>query len=69
MNKEEFREELKKKRKEQSTTLINQKSEKIHHNLFSCSLYTESSSILFYVSFNSEVNTHSLIKKQLMENK
>lgn len=69
MNKEEVRRQLKKTREEKTELFVNQKTEKIHSTLYSFSLYNQSSSILFYISFNNEVNTHPLIKKALSQNK
>ena len=44
---------------------ISEKSNKIKNNLFNLDSYKKSKAIMFFVSFNSEVNTHEMIKEAL----
>lgn len=44
---------------------ILEKNEKIHDNLFGLEQYKNSKTIMFFVSFNSEVDTHGMIKDAL----
>ncbi|MBI2656341.1 5-formyltetrahydrofolate cyclo-ligase [Candidatus Woesearchaeota archaeon] len=46
---------------------IAQKSRQIEKNLFNLEKYKKSKAVMFFVSFNSEVNTHDMIKKSLKE--
>ena len=41
------------------------KSKKIRNNLFNLEQYKKSKTIMFFVSFNSEVDTHDMIKESL----
>lgn len=43
------------------------KSRKIENNLFNLEYYKKSEIIMFFVSFNNEVNTHDMIKKSLKD--
>ncbi|RLF34242.1 MAG: 5-formyltetrahydrofolate cyclo-ligase [Thermoplasmata archaeon] len=45
------------------------KSRKIEHKLFSLKEFKNSSTILFYVSYNNEVYTHDMIKKCIASDK
>lgn len=44
---------------------IIEKSRKIHDKLFNLEQYKKSKTVMFFVSFNSEVNTHDMIKGAL----
>lgn len=44
---------------------ISEKSNKIRNNLFNLDSYKKSKTIMFFVSFNSEVDTHHMIKEAL----
>ncbi len=44
---------------------IIEKSRKIKNNLFNLEHYKKSKTIMFFVSFNTEVNTHEMIKEAL----
>ena len=48
---------------------ITEKSKKIENNLFNLSQFKKSKLAMFFVSFNSEVNTHEMIKKSLQNKK
>ncbi len=60
--KELLRKELKDKRKRLSNRNIIEKSNKIKKQLFSLPGFKHASTILFYVSYDNEVNTHQMIK-------
>ena len=53
------------KRNSLSKDEISEKSNKIKNNLFNLDSYKKSKAIMFFVSFNSEVNTHDMIKEAL----
>lgn len=63
-----FRQEILKKRKLLSGMEVKKRSEQIINNLTKLSEYKKARSVLFYVSFNNEVETHDIIKRTL-ENK
>src|SRR3989344_6282983 len=44
---------------------ILEKSKKIYDNLFSLEQYQKSKTVMLFVSFNSEVNTHEMIREAL----
>lgn len=69
MNKKDLRNHLICLRKQKSKQFIFKKSEKISENLNRIEEFQNASHILFYVSFNGEVHTHTLIKKALSSNK
>ena len=53
------------KRKTLSKEEVKEKNARVKENLFSMSEFKKAKNILFYVSFNSEVNTHEMIKELL----
>ena len=53
------------KRNSLSKEEILEKSNQIKNKLFSLDSYKKSKTIMFFVSFNSEVNTHDMIKESL----
>ena len=63
--KTKIKESILEKRNSTSIEEILEKSKKIEENLFNLEQYMKSRSIMFFVSFNSEVNTHGMIKKNL----
>ena len=58
-----LRKELINKRKKLSKLDVNNKSRLIEKTLFNLDEFKNSNNILFYVSYNNEVNTHDMIKK------
>lgn len=64
--KSKIRNQLLKKRSTLSTTEVKQKSEIILTKLEELPEFKKAKNILTYVSFNNEVDTHSLIKKYLI---
>ena len=67
--KKTLREEFLKKRKELSDLEIQKKSKQIEHRLFSLPWYQNAKTILFYVSYDNEVNTHDMIKDSFTKGK
>ena len=65
MEKQELRKEFLKKRKKFSIDNVVHLSKKINSNLKILKEYVNANSILFYVSFGNEVDTHELIKKAI----
>jgi len=63
--KEILRKEIKEKRKKQSKEEQRKKSKEIKEKLFNLKEYKEAKTILIYVSYNSEVFTHEMIKEAL----
>ncbi|MAG91630.1 5-formyltetrahydrofolate cyclo-ligase [Candidatus Woesearchaeota archaeon] len=63
--KNNLKEKILAKRNSLSKDEITEKSRKIEEKLFSLEQYNNSKTIMFFVSFNSEVNTHEMIKKTL----
>lgn len=57
-----------KKRNDMSKSELIEKSNKIKKNIFEMEEYRKAKTILFYVSYGSEVNTHDMIK-ECMSNK
>ena len=53
------------KRNSLSKEEILEKSEQIKYNLFNLEQYKKSKTVMFFVSFNSEVHTHEMIKEAL----
>ncbi len=64
-DKEEIRNEIIRKRNELSKGEIAKKSQIIGEKLFSLSAFVKARTILFYVSFRNEVETHLLIERSL----
>ena len=60
--KKQIKEAILEKRNSLSKQEIIEKSKKIEKNLFALEQYIKSKSVMFFVSFNSEVNTHEMIK-------
>ena len=60
-----LKETLLEKRNYLSKEEIIEKSRKIKSNLFNLESYKKSKTAMFFVSFNSEVDTHSMIKESL----
>ncbi|MBT3465202.1 5-formyltetrahydrofolate cyclo-ligase, partial [archaeon] len=69
MEKQELRKEFLKKRKKFSIDNVVHLSKKINSNLKILKEYVNANSILFYVSFGNEVDTHELIKKAILDGK
>lgn len=67
--KKTLREQILTKRKALTPSEIENKSNQIQHHLFSSPWYRSAQNILFYVSFNNEVDTHGMIKKALQNGK
>ncbi|MDP3765419.1 MAG: 5-formyltetrahydrofolate cyclo-ligase [Nanoarchaeota archaeon] len=63
--KNQLKELILKKRKSLPKEEIIEKSKKIENNLFNLKQYKNSKTIVFFVSFNSEVHTHEMIRKSL----
>ena len=59
--KEELRKEIKEKRKKLSKEENRKKSKEIKERLFSLNEFKEAETVLFYISYNSEVFTHDMI--------
>ena len=66
--KQTLKSEISEKRKALSKEEIKGKSSKIKENLYSLEEFKKAKNILFYVSFNDEVDTHEIIK-ELLANK
>mgnify|MGYP001353627139 FL=1 len=66
--KQTLKSEIFEKRKALSKEEIKEKSNKIKEKLFSLPEFKDAKNILFYVSFNDEVDTHEIIK-ELLANK
>lgn len=69
MHKKTLRKKLLEQRNKKSQQYLNQKSKKIYEKILNFPIFTKSSHILFYVSYNGEVQTHHLIKKAFSMNK
>ena len=67
--KEEIRREIKEKRNSLSKSEILEKSNRIKKRLFEQAEFRKAQTILFYVSYGSEVYTHDMIKESLSEGK
>ncbi|MCX6670794.1 MAG: 5-formyltetrahydrofolate cyclo-ligase [Euryarchaeota archaeon] len=67
--KKSLREQFLIKRKELSKSEVKIKSQQIQHRLFSSPWYRTAHTILFYVSYDNEVNTHDMIKESLLSGK
>jgi len=67
--KKTLREQFLTKRKALSTIEIKNKSDQIQHRLISLPWYRSARTILFYVSFDKEVDTHPMIKEALRNGK
>jgi 5-formyltetrahydrofolate cyclo-ligase len=67
--KKTLREQFLTKRKALSPSERDNKSDFIKHRLFSTPWYRSAQNILFYVSFNNEVDTHRMIKEALRNGK
>ena len=63
--KHNLKSEVLEKRKALSKDEIKENSNKIKENLFSLPEFEKAKNILFYVSFNNEVDTHEIIKELL----
>ena len=63
--KNKLKESILEKRNSLSKEEILEKSRKIQENLFNLEQYKKSKAIMFFVSFNSEVNTHDMIRVAL----
>ena len=63
--KNKLKEQMLEKRNSLSKQEIAEKSRQIESNLFNLEQYKKSKIIMFFVSFNSEVDTHNMIKEAL----
>jgi len=63
--KNQLKESILEKRNSLPQEEIIEKSNKIKNNLFNLAQYKKSKTIMFFVSFNSEVSTHDMIKESL----
>ena len=63
--KNQLKESILEKRNSLSKEDIIKKSNEIKNNLFNLNQYKKSKTIMFFVSFNSEVNTHEMIREAL----
>lgn len=61
--KERLRKEIKEKRKKQTKEENRKKSKEIKKKLFCLKEFKDAETILFYISYNSEVFTHQMIKE------
>ncbi len=69
MNKEKLRRLMIEKRLAMNVDDVAKKSSRISQHFFQSSHYKNSTSIMTYVSFKNEVDTHSIIKKMIEDNK
>jgi 5-formyltetrahydrofolate cyclo-ligase len=67
--KKSLRDQFLMKRKKLSKLEVKKKSFQIKHRLFSLPWYRTAQNILFYVSYDNEVDTHDMIKESLMNGK
>ena len=67
--KKKVRQELIKVRKSFLKEDVFEKSKEIKGNLFDLTEFKEASNILFYVSYDNEVNTHDMIKESMKKKK
>jgi len=65
--KQNLKQEISNKRKSLTKEDIKEKSSKIKDNLYSLDEFKKAKNIMFYVSFNNEVNTTGLIKELLIK--
>ena len=65
--KQTLKQEISEKRKSLAKDKIKEKSSKIKENLFALDEFKNAKNILFYVSFNNEVNTIEIIKELLIK--
>ena len=65
--KSQLKESILEKRNSLSKEEITEKSSKIKNNLFNLDHYKKSKTMMSFVSFNSEVNTHDIIKNALKD--
>ena len=65
--KNQLKESILKKRNSLPKDEIIEKSKQIEKNLLNLEYYNKSKTIMFFVSFNNEVNTHELLKKALKD--
>lgn len=63
--KNQLKESILKKRSSLPKEGILERSRRIQKNLFGLSQYSNSKTVMFFVSFNSEVHTHDMIKEAL----
>ena len=63
--KNQLRKEIKKKRKNLSKDEVREKSNAIKNRLFEMKLFRNAQTILFYVSYDTEVYTHDMIKESI----
>ncbi len=68
-NKQNLRISTVKKRKSLKNQQLIEMSEEIKNSIFSMNEFKNASKILFYVSYNNEVNTHEMIKECLSSKK
>lgn len=67
--KQTLRQHMLKKRNEVPKLDIQKKSDQIKQRFFSLRWYKDAENILFYVSYDNEVNTHDMIKESLQDGK
>ena len=67
--KDEIRKRMIKKRKNTPYSEIINKSKSIEKNLMESTEFKKSNNVLFYISYDNEVNTHDIIKKTIKSNK
>ncbi len=67
--KNQLRREMLSKRRRIDETVVLEKSRVIEKRLLETSIYTQSRTIMFYISHNNEVYTHTMIKKSLKQGK
>lgn len=65
--KEKIRKEIKEKRSKQANEENRKKSKEIKEKLLDLPEYKSAKTVLFYISYNSEVFTHDMIKEALKE--
>ncbi len=67
--KKKLREQILGRRKGLARSEVLAKSMLIKHRLFASSWYRDACNILFYVSYNNEVNTHDMLQESLVNGK
>lgn len=69
IKKEQLRDQIRNQRSNKSKSFILENSEKISEKLHNLKEFQQANRILFYVSYNGEVDTHSILKKMLSSKK
>ncbi len=67
--KREIRSLIQKKRKKMTVSEVIEKSGRIKNRLFSMKEFQNAKTILFYISYDNEVNTHEMVQESLQQKK